>query len=160
MEASVWIVIPTYNEAENLEPLIRSVLEVMRRCAPDRHRILVVDDNSPDGTGRVADRLANEVNAVEVLHRPAKAGLGHAYLAGFARALNGGAQFVVEMDADFSHDPHYLPDLLEAADSADLVLGSRYVDGGGCATGACCGGSSAGVGAYTRGSSFVSTSRT
>jgi dolichol-phosphate mannosyltransferase len=131
MEASVWIVIPTYNEAENLEPLIRSVLEVMRRCAPDRHRILVVDDNSPDGTGRVADRLANEVNAVEVLHRPAKAGLGHAYLAGFARALNGGAQFVVEMDADFSHDPHYLPDLLEAADSADLVLGSRYVDGGG-----------------------------
>ena len=95
------------------------------------YRILVVDDNSPDGTGQIADRLAQELDAVEVLHRDAKTGLGHAYLAGFAVALAGGAELVVEMDADFSHDPRYLGDLLEAAKEADLVLGSRYVAGGG-----------------------------
>jgi dolichol-phosphate mannosyltransferase len=90
-----------------------------------------VDDNSPDGTGQIADRLAAELPAVEVLHRPGKAGLGHAYLAGFARALADGAEFVIEMDADFSHDPRYLPHLIAAARDADLVLGSRYVEGGG-----------------------------
>jgi dolichol-phosphate mannosyltransferase len=96
-----------------------------------RFRILVVDDGSPDGTGAIADELAQQFGVVEVLHRSTKSGLGHAYLAGFDRALAGGAQLVIQMDADFSHDPKYLGDLLAAAEDADLVLGSRYVDGGG-----------------------------
>jgi dolichol-phosphate mannosyltransferase len=91
----------------------------------------VVDDNSPDGTGRLADRLAAEFDEVEVLHRPGKEGLGRAYLAGFGRALDSGAELVLEMDADFSHDPADLPRLIEAASRADLALGSRYVRGGG-----------------------------
>jgi dolichol-phosphate mannosyltransferase len=98
---------------------------------PGEYRILVVDDNSPDGTGAIADRLANELPALSVLHRRVKSGLGHAYLAGFERALAGGAELVFEMDADFSHHPRYLRDLLDAAQTADLVLGSRYVPGGG-----------------------------
>jgi dolichol-phosphate mannosyltransferase len=131
MPESVWIVIPTYNEAANVEGIVRATLTELGRVAPDAHRVLIVDDNSPDGTGAIADRLADEHDAVEVLHRPAKDGLGHAYLAGFARALEGGADLVVEMDADFSHDPRYIGALLAAAQSADLVLGSRYVPGGG-----------------------------
>jgi dolichol-phosphate mannosyltransferase len=90
-----------------------------------------VDDNSPDGTGRIADRLAGELPQVRVLHRPAKQGLGRAYLAGFERALAGGAELILEMDADFSHDPADVPRLIAAADAADLVLGYRYVPGGG-----------------------------
>src|SRR4051794_1258147 len=109
MSAPAWIVVPTYNEAENLEPLVGAILE-----AAGDVRILVVDDSSPDGTGAIADRLASEVAAVEVLHRPRKAGLGLAYVQGFAQALSRGAGHVLEMDADFSHDPRDLPRLLEA----------------------------------------------
>lgn len=130
MAARVWIVVPTFNEAENVERLLRACTTELDRLVPGEYRILVVDDNSPDGTGAIAERLAGELQAVEVLHRPGKSGLGHAYLAGFQRALAGGAELVVEMDADFSHDPRYLGSLLAAARSADLVLGSRYVDGG------------------------------
>ncbi len=131
MSATVWLVIPTYNEADNLRNLVVAAAAELARAAPDDHRILIVDDNSPDGTGAIADELAGECEWVEVLHRPGKSGLGQAYLAGFARALSGGAQMVIEMDADFSHDPRYLPELLAAAEDADLVLGSRYVPGGG-----------------------------
>ncbi|MEX2193707.1 MAG: polyprenol monophosphomannose synthase [Thermoleophilaceae bacterium] len=121
-----WVVVPTYNEAENLDPFVRALL-----AAAPEVRVLVVDDNSPDGTGSIADGLAAELAAVDVLHRPGKEGLGRAYLAGFARALEGGAELVLEMDADFSHDPADVPRLLAAAERADLVLGSRYVAGGG-----------------------------
>jgi len=130
--AGVWLVIPTYNEADNVGPIVRAAAAELARAAPDGHRILVVDDNSPDGTGALADALAAELDVVEVLHRPEKDGLGHAYLAGFERALAAGAELVMEMDADFSHDPAYLPELLAAVEGgADLVLGSRYVPGGG-----------------------------
>jgi dolichol-phosphate mannosyltransferase len=122
-----WLVLPTFNEAENLEPLV----ETARAKLPPSAQVLIVDDNSPDGTGEVADRLAAGHENVAVLHRPRKEGLGPAYIAGFRRALEGGAGFVLEMDADFSHDPAYLPRLLEAAERADVVLGSRYVAGGG-----------------------------
>jgi dolichol-phosphate mannosyltransferase len=121
------LVLPTFNEAENLEPLV----EAARAKLPPSARILVVDDSSPDGTGEIADRLAGRHENVAVLHRPRKEGLGPAYVAGFRRALEGGAGFVLEMDSDFSHDPAYLPRLLEAAKRADVVLGSRYVAGGG-----------------------------
>jgi dolichol-phosphate mannosyltransferase len=131
MSARFWIVIPTYNEAANIERLVRAALAELDRVAPGAHRILVVDDNSPDGTGAIADRLAAELGVLEVLHRPGKAGLGQAYLAGFARALGAGAERVIEMDADFSHDPKYLGPLIESSADADLVLGSRYVAGGG-----------------------------
>jgi dolichol-phosphate mannosyltransferase len=131
MQAHVWVVIPTYNEAANIEGIVQAAATELERLVPDAHRILIVDDNSPDGTGEIADRLAETHPAVEVLHRTAKSGLGHAYLAGFSRALSGGAELVIEMDADFSHDPRYLEALLAAASDADLVLGSRYVEGGG-----------------------------
>ncbi len=131
MQTRVWVVVPTYNEAENIDAILRRTSEELDRLVPGEYRILVVDDSSPDGTGKIADALATELPAVEVLHRSAKSGLGHAYLAGFAEALAGGAELVIEMDADFSHDPGYLGDLLEAAKQADLVLGSRYVRGGG-----------------------------
>jgi dolichol-phosphate mannosyltransferase len=130
MSGHAWLILPTYDEAENLEAIVRAALAVLERAAPQAHRILVVDDGSPDGTGRIADRLAAELPAVEVLHRSVREGLGPAYLAGFATALDGGAAFVLEMDADFSHDPADLARLLAAADDADLVLGSRYVAGG------------------------------
>jgi dolichol-phosphate mannosyltransferase len=126
----VWVVLPTYNERDNLEPLVRAVRSELSRAAPD-HTILVVDDSSPDGTGELADRLSRADAHVRVLHRARKEGLGQAYLAGFDVALRGGAVLVLEMDADFSHDPAYLPRLIEAAADADLVLGSRYVPGGG-----------------------------
>jgi dolichol-phosphate mannosyltransferase len=122
-----WLVLPTYNEAENIEPFVAAV----RAKLPAGARVLIVDDESPDGTGRIADRLAAKHEDVEVLHRPRKEGLGPAYIAGFRRALAEGAELVLEMDSDFSHDPAYLPRLLEAAGRADLVLGSRYVEGGG-----------------------------
>jgi len=131
MKPTIWVVIPTYNEAPNIERLVRAAVVELDRVARDGYRILVVDDDSPDGTGAIADALAAELETVEVLHRAGKTGLGHAYLAGFARALQRGAELVVEMDADFSHDPRYLGELLEAARTADLVLGSRYVPGGG-----------------------------
>jgi dolichol-phosphate mannosyltransferase len=122
-----WLVIPTYNEAENLAGFLAAVLLKL----PEDARILVVDDNSPDGTGRIADRLAEDEERIEVLHRTQKEGLGPAYVAGFREALAQGAGLILEMDADFSHDPAYLPRLLEAAKRADLVIGSRYVEGGG-----------------------------
>jgi dolichol-phosphate mannosyltransferase len=125
--ADVWVVLPTYNEADNLEAIVAATLE---RLPPSR-RILIVDDNSPDGTGRIADRIAADADDVAVLHRPAKEGLGPAYLAGFREALAGGAELILEMDADFSHDPAHLPELIAAASHADLVLGSRYTPGGG-----------------------------
>lgn len=131
MPARVWLVIPTYNEAENVDRILRATSAELERVVPGEYRILVVDDGSPDGTGQLAEALAAELGTIEVLHRAEKAGLGHAYLAGFAHALERGADLLIEMDADFSHDPSYLPDLLEAAKDADLVLGSRYVDGGG-----------------------------
>jgi dolichol-phosphate mannosyltransferase len=122
-----WVVLPTYNEAENLEAITERILAQLGRD----DRILVVDDNSPDGTGGIADRLAGEHPEIEVLHRPGKGGLGPAYLAGFARALEGGAALIIEMDADFSHNPADLPRLIDATERADLALGSRYVEGGG-----------------------------
>ncbi|MBV9310537.1 MAG: polyprenol monophosphomannose synthase [Solirubrobacterales bacterium] len=131
MPGPTWVIIPTYNEAANIEPLVRAVAAELDELTDGDHRILVVDDNSPDGTGQIADRLAAELRPLEVLHRQGKDGLGQAYLAGFSRALAGDAELVVEMDADFSHDPKYLRDLLAAAENADLVLGSRYVTGGG-----------------------------
>ena len=122
------VIIPTYNEAANLEPLIHRILS-----QPVGLDILVVDDNSPDGTGDLADRIACDWGAtrgrVNVLHRPGKEGLGRAYLAGFAWALKRGYESLIEMDADFSHDPIFLPALIEAADQADVVLGSRYLNG-------------------------------
>jgi dolichol-phosphate mannosyltransferase len=123
-------VLPTFNEAENIEAIVRAALPELERASPE-HRVLIVDDNSPDGTGQIADRLAAETDRVEVLHRTAKDGLGRAYLAGFDRALAGGADLILEMDSDFSHDPKDLPRLIDAAGEADLVLGSRYVAGGG-----------------------------
>jgi len=119
----VTVCLPTYNERENLEPMLRALGE-------HDVRVLVIDDNSPDGTGRLADRLAQELDYVHVLHRPHKEGLGPAYLAGFRRALADGAERIMEMDADFSHDPNDVPRLIAATDEADLALGSRYVEGG------------------------------
>lgn len=132
MDPAVWVIVPTYNEAGPIERTLREAAQALSLAAPGRHRILVVDDNSPDGTAAIAERVGAELGGVvEVLRRPGKGGLGRAYLAGFAHALAGGAELVCEMDADLSHDPLHLPDLLRAAEQADLVLGSRYVRGGG-----------------------------
>ena len=120
------ICLPTYNERENLEAMLRALGPVL----PEGTRVLVIDDNSPDGTGEIADRLAAELPYVAVLHRQRKEGLGPAYIAGFRHALADGAELVLEMDCDFSHDPADVPRLIAAAKSADLVLGSRYVPGG------------------------------
>ncbi len=122
-----WLVLPTYDEAENVEAFV----EAARAKLPASARVLIVDDSSPDGTGAIAERLAGRHDNVDVLHREVKEGLGPAYIAGFRHALAAGAGLVLEMDSDFSHDPAYLPRLLEAARRADVVLGSRYVDGGG-----------------------------
>jgi len=121
------VCLPTYNERENLEAMVSALDGVL----PEDSRILVIDDSSPDGTGEIADRLAAERGNVEVLHRPQKEGLGPAYLAGFRKALELGADLVLEMDCDFSHDPGDVPRLLAAANDADVVLGSRYAPGGG-----------------------------
>jgi dolichol-phosphate mannosyltransferase len=120
---SAVVCLPTYNERENLESMLRAL-------GGKGVRVLVVDDNSPDGTGELADRFAQELDYVDVLHRPTKDGLGPAYLAGFRRALADGAELVLEMDCDFSHDPNDVPRLVAAAEEADVVLGSRYVSGG------------------------------
>jgi len=117
------VCLPTYNERENIEPMLRAL-------AGRDVRVLVIDDNSPDGTGEIADRLAGELDNVSVLHRERKEGLGPAYLAGFRRALADGAELVLEMDCDFSHSPDDVPRLIAAAEEADLVIGSRYVAGG------------------------------
>jgi dolichol-phosphate mannosyltransferase len=127
-----WLILPTFDEAENIEAIVRAADAVLAGASPNGHRILVVDDGSPDGTGAIADRLADELAAVEVLHRAERQGLGPAYLAGFAHALGSGATHVMEMDSDFSHDPADLARLLGAVrEGADLALGSRYVAGGG-----------------------------
>jgi dolichol-phosphate mannosyltransferase len=119
------VCLPTYNERENIEPMLRAL-------GDKGVRVLVIDDNSPDGTGELADRLAQELGYVDVLHRERKEGLGPAYLAGFRHALAGDAELVLEMDCDFSHDPDYVPRLIASVeDGADLALGSRYVPGGG-----------------------------
>jgi dolichol-phosphate mannosyltransferase len=119
----VTVCLPTYNERENLEPMLRALGE-------HAVRVLVIDDNSPDGTGQLAERLARDLDYVDVLHRARKEGLGPAYLAGFRRALADGAERILEMDCDFSHDPNDVPRLIAATDGADLALGSRYVEGG------------------------------
>ena len=125
--ADVLVIVPTYNERENLPQIVAAVHEHLPEAD-----VLVVDDNSPDGTGAVADELAARDGKVHVLHRPGKQGLGTAYVAGFKWALARDYQFLFEMDCDFSHDPKYLPIMLARARAgADLVLGSRYVDGGG-----------------------------
>jgi dolichol-phosphate mannosyltransferase len=126
----VVVCLPTYNERENIEPMVRALDDLFRRHDLDA-RVLVIDDSSPDGTGEIADRLADEFPFLSVLHRPKKEGLGPAYLAGFVWALATDADRIVEMDCDFSHDPEVLPRLLAASADADLVLGSRYVEGGG-----------------------------
>jgi dolichol-phosphate mannosyltransferase len=122
--------LPTYNERENLEAMIDALGAVVDTTT---HHVLVIDDGSPDGTGEIADRLAGERSWVSVLHRPAKEGIGPAYVAGFRWALAEGAELVLEMDCDFSHDPADVPRLVDAAAEADLVLGSRYAPGGGTA---------------------------
>jgi dolichol-phosphate mannosyltransferase len=121
------VCLPTYNERENVESMLRALGEML---GPE-DRVLVIDDASPDGTGEIADRLVEELPYVEVLHRAAKEGIGPAYLAGFRHALAAGAELILEMDCDFSHDPKAVPLLIGAAAEADLVLGSRYVRGGG-----------------------------
>jgi dolichol-phosphate mannosyltransferase len=127
-----WLILPTYNEAENIEAIVAASGEALRGAAPEGRRVLVVDDGSPDGTGEIADRLAAEHDWVKVLHRTEKNGIGPAYLAGFRHALDHGAGYVMEMDSDFSHNPADLARLLEAVKAgADLALGSRYVPGGG-----------------------------
>jgi len=118
------VCLPTYNERANIEPMLRAL-------EPLGVNVLVVDDNSPDGTGEIADRLAAELGFVSVLHRERKEGLGPAYIAGFHRALDDGADLVLEMDCDFSHDPADVPKLIAACEDADLAIGSRYVPGGG-----------------------------
>ena len=126
--AGTWVVLPTYDEAENVGPVTAAILEAL----PEAH-VLVVDDGSPDGTGDIADALAAVDQRIRVRHRAAKQGLGRAYLDGFGIALEGGASVVVQMDADFSHDPATLPDLIGPIvdGTADLVIGSRYAPGGG-----------------------------
>jgi dolichol-phosphate mannosyltransferase len=131
MPAEPWLILPTYNEAENVEAILRASGEVLSAAAPEGFRVLVVDDGSPDGTGALADAMAERHDWVRVLHRTEKGGIGPAYLAGFAHALQQGAGYVMEMDSDFSHDPADLARLLDAVrHDADLALGSRYVPGG------------------------------
>jgi dolichol-phosphate mannosyltransferase len=124
------ICLPTYNERANLEPLVRRLGDLFAERDLDA-RVLVIDDSSPDGTGEIADRLSDELHFLSVLHRSRKEGLGPAYIAGFRWALENGADLILQMDADFSHDPADVPTLLAATESADLALGSRYVEGGG-----------------------------
>jgi dolichol-phosphate mannosyltransferase len=123
----VCVCLPTYNERENLEPMVERLGEILGSDGI----VLVIDDNSPDGTGELADRLSAERTWVHVLHRPRKEGLGPAYLDGFRRALELGADLIFELDCDFSHDPSDVPRLAAAVAEADLVIGSRYVPGGG-----------------------------
>src|SRR5271166_4240414 len=132
MSGEPWLILPTYNEAENIRGIVTAAGKVLEESSPGGFRVLVVDDGSPDGTGELADELAVETGWVEVLHRTEKNGIGPAYLAGFRHALDRGAGYVLEMDSDFSHDPADLARLLAAVrGGADLALGSRYVPGGG-----------------------------
>ncbi|HEY7197136.1 MAG TPA: polyprenol monophosphomannose synthase [Gaiellaceae bacterium] len=124
------VCLPTYEERDNIEPMVHALDETFRASGLDDAHVLVIDDNSPDGTGAIADGLAAKHPWVQVLHRPRKQGLGPAYVAGFHRALADGADLVVEMDCDFSHDPADVPRLVASMQHADLVLGSRYVPGG------------------------------
>ena len=124
--AATAVIIPTYNESENIERLVRLILAL-----PLELSVIVVDDNSPDGTGQIADRLVAEDERVHVIHRPGKLGLGTAYVAGFQQALQLGAECIVTMDADFSHHPCYIPALVSHSNGAQVVVGSRYVPGGG-----------------------------
>ena len=129
---AAWVVLPTYQEAENITSILRGILDVFDVSAIDGH-VLVVDDSSPDGTADLADRVGQSDARVSVLRRTRKEGIGPAYRAGFREALAAGAALVLEMDADFSHDPRDVPRLIAATEDADLVLGSRYVPGGGVA---------------------------
>jgi dolichol-phosphate mannosyltransferase len=132
MPGPPWLILPTYNEADNVEAIMNAAAGVLSAEAPEGFRVLVVDDGSPDGTGRLADAMAEQHEWARVLHRSEKAGIGPAYLAGFEHALAEGAGYVMEMDSDFSHDPADIARLLAAArGEADLALGSRYVPGGG-----------------------------
>jgi dolichol-phosphate mannosyltransferase len=136
MSGEPWLILPTYNEAENVRAIVAAAGDVLAGAASDGFRVLIVDDGSPDGTGRIADELAAERDWLLVLHRSEKNGIGPAYVAGFRYALERGAGYVMEMDSDFSHDPADLARLLARADrsspdGADLALGSRYVPGGG-----------------------------
>jgi dolichol-phosphate mannosyltransferase len=132
MGKNVWLVLPTFNEAENLEEIVAAAARELARVAPDGFRVLIVDDSSPDGTGEIADRLAAASDRVEVLHRSEREGLGPAYIAGFRHAIAAGADLLLEMDADFSHDPADIGRLVAAIDGgADVALGSRYTAGGG-----------------------------
>lgn len=121
------IVVPTYNESENLKPLVEAVFAAV----PQSVEILIVDDGSPDGTGKLADELAKKFSRLHVLHREKKMGLGTAYVSGFTWGLKRGFEALIEMDADFSHNPRYLPRMLELLATNDAVIGSRYVSGGG-----------------------------
>jgi dolichol-phosphate mannosyltransferase len=132
MSGEPWLILPTYNEAENVQAIVAAAAQTLASAAPEGFRVLIVDDGSPDGTGRLADAMAGDHDWLEVLHRGEKNGIGPAYLAGFRHALDHGAGYVMEMDSDFSHDPADLARLLQAVyDGADLALGSRYVPGGG-----------------------------
>jgi dolichol-phosphate mannosyltransferase len=132
MTGAPWLILPTYNEAENIRAILSASAAVLAGAAPEGFRVLVVDDGSPDGTGSIAQEMAAEHAWLEVLHRSEKTGIGPAYLAGFRHALDRGAGYVMEMDSDFSHDPADLARLLAAVrGDADLALGSRYVPGGG-----------------------------
>jgi len=132
MSGEPWLILPTYNEAENIQAIVAAAAKALAGAAPEGFRVLIVDDGSPDGTGRLADQMAAEHDWLKVLHRTEKNGIGPAYLAGFAHALEQDAGYVMEMDSDFSHDPADLARLLQAVyDGADLALGSRYAPGGG-----------------------------
>ena len=124
--SGTWVVMPTYNEVENLPGIVPAILAALPGSA-----LLVVDDSSPDGTGELADKLAAEDARIRVMHRPSKQGLGKAYIAGFKDVLDAGADRIVQMDADWSHDPKYLPTLVAGLEQNDLMIGSRYVAGGG-----------------------------
>jgi dolichol-phosphate mannosyltransferase len=128
MSRRILVVIGTYNERENIEPLVKSLLSLQASEQPD---ILIVDDNSPDGTGKIADALSLQFPRVHVLHGPRKRGLGKACIEAFGWALQKGYEVIITMDADFSHNPRYLPEMIERSKSCDLVIGSRYVRGGG-----------------------------
>ena len=132
MSGEAWLILPTYNEAENVRAIVSAAGEVLAGAAEEGFRVLIVDDGSPDGTGRIAEEMAAERDWLRVLHRAEKNGIGPAYLAGFRHALEHGAGYLMEMDSDFSHDPGDLARLLAAVHGgADLALGSRYVPGGG-----------------------------
>lgn len=119
------VIIPTYNESKNIEKLVKKILELKENLS-----IIIVDDNSPDGTGKIADELAHEYSEVKVIHRQTKLGLGTAYITGFKQALNNNFDCILTMDADFSHHPRYIPHLIKGTQSHDIMIGSRYVKGG------------------------------